>query len=426
MFHFGGERASRIAQIDPQLMSVLLSHVVHTGVPPLRAKRSSRFSVFATGGIMNTRMRTCAYCMKEKAFHRKGVKFGSKFNVEHVIQRALASVRNNLTIEGSVCTDCNFAFSKLHDLWITRSGVEGVLRYVFKQKSLSMLHELETTNVSLVPIQPPVVCEPFQARHKFIDEAGSLGAENQPGVHYTIAGGATGFIPVSKIESTEFLDLFGTENTEIYIHESPDPSVGYSIDDIACMLEKKGVSLTHGEQFQPKPAVCRVTHKVDLERVRAYCKIAFNYFVYLCELWESTEFLRPSFDPIRDFIRKGEGDPNTFFQQSGFHVMSNDRSPRGHILRLTSPRASGFGYALRVDGTLFNETGWTVILANNLSKQFINDAEMHFWDIKEKVCTVATATNPLAAAARLDREERYGSSVSVSERPKIKEQLNGF
>jgi hypothetical protein len=88
----------------------------------------------------------CIYCLQDKPL--------GAFHVEHVIPQALGTFENNLTLNYSVCKDCNQFFGDNLEIVLTRGTIEAIHRLEYGIKPLSEVRDLKYHQLTLTITAP--------------------------------------------------------------------------------------------------------------------------------------------------------------------------------------------------------------------------------------------------------------------------------
>lgn len=331
-------------------------------------------------------LRQCAYCLKQKPFHKSKKLRTAYFTREHVIPEAICGFADELTIIGHVCADCNSFFSKNHDVWLTRSSMVGTDRYRYRQKSLTLLHELndELTNVLIV-----LGDKKTKVRGKYSNLHGRLAADAEP-VYLVVHGAddSTTALSVEDIETNQQLHALLSDAAQVDILSSSQVGV----DKLVEALSNRGVKvgqLQSLEQYDEAPAEVAEEFIFDWNTLRAYAKVAFNYFVYVCAARNSEAFLNQEFDAIRSFILEGK--------HPGFHPVLPERAnvklsvnDIGHFIACHNaqgihPTTAG-RTKLFVIISIYGRPCWNVCLTEHLSDTGHGLGNAHFWSLRQKRC----------------------------------------
>lgn len=253
----------------------------------------------------------CIYCSVEKTH--------VSFNREHVIHAAFGGFEGALTLvsphDPAVCIDCNSAFSSSIDLAVTRDSVEAMLRLDSGLKSPLEVAELFRKSVRL---QLP-------EENEF--GLGALSVTLVP----TPDGSDVTVVPVPQVRFQRKTGGFKSMTEKQLL--ASDPRMDAEIDAAAkkdlfwpsydegarerliALLDKYDLPFVPGESFNPPPdQEADFEAHIGLDRLiaRAIAKIAFNYLAKMSGMSELSFVENRDFDPIRRFVRYGDGQPSSF------------------------------------------------------------------------------------------------------------------
>lgn len=243
----------------------------------------------------------CAYCMEHKPYHRKRSLRKTTWGSEHVLPEAICGFKGELTITDYVCSACNQNFGDNHDLWLTRGSIVAVERLRNGMKPLSEISEVD---FSRTEVTAKVGGQEIPMTFRWVAGETNVEVEQQvTALRLVDADGKIDYLTVEDIMNRQ--DLFDLVRNAVektsYI---TDPEGPHRISEA---LTKRGI-IVHGFE----DSGIKVEHELgeayifDWPVMRAYAKIAFNYFIANCVEMRIQDFLSQEFDPIRAFIRKGD------------------------------------------------------------------------------------------------------------------------
>jgi len=257
----------------------------------------------------------CIYCLEEKprsSFRRK----------EHVIPRAFGKFVNNLVLKDSVCDDCNQFFGNEIELYLGRDTFESIerLRHGIKPKEPLRERKRIKSKIRNGALKGVIV------RERGLGKSGRIDVirEVQAGFYHTQRGEYEFFEP-KDIQSAKEMEERGYDikNTQILLIAKEGKELKKLIDK----LNELGFSLkpeTESIEEEPPEATVSIETDIRLDKtiMRGYCKIAFNYLAYVA----GTGFvLYNEFNPIRTFIRKGEGESDHFISVNLMPILHEDQ-----------------------------------------------------------------------------------------------------
>ena len=281
-------------------------------------------------------MPRCIYCLLELP--------EDQFNTEHIVPRQLGSfretVRNDrLTLHLTVCADCNSYFGKTIELAFGRDSIEAVYRLKYGQKRPREFQGFNSERVVFrVPDYMPdggVVLTPAASPDgkeivmMLPPQVGVLLPGENLYRYYTaddLAGDGGDGLPTPD------------QSVKLRLLAADDAGV-QQVRSLVLMRfpkfrEEGKLGLPPPERIDGKMLV-EIKFKVDRLLARAVAKIAFNYMAFHAG---SNFALNTSFDPIRRFIRYGEGGENwrRFVQFLSEPLLAQETEElcvtRGHIL----------------------------------------------------------------------------------------------
>lgn len=326
--------------------------------------------------------RTCIYCSELKTFIRGS---GGDFNKEHVVPHSFASVKDSLTLVGSVCEQCNKYFGEKLDPILARCTAEAVQRYLEKQKPADRIHELDSNRIKLK----------LQNSPDSIPNSLLLGLTNEDGV--IKQGPINQICFINKI--TDEWQCFSEADFERF-QEQDYPELVVKNFKIFGPKSKIDAFRDKLRLRWPKLKIEGEIPKVKLDsmasvlygsvELRSIAKIAFNYLCHVTE--EHPLIIRSSnFDECRKYIRTGECASYQVVTPREETILASDtvnlRQTNGHLVTVEAIQ--------KPDGTkkvislvsLFNYLTWEVTLSNSFQdNSAVPICSIHHWDIEEKIC----------------------------------------
>ena len=322
----------------------------------------------------------CIYCLQEKD--------ASYFqHREHVVPQAFGNFKNNIVLHDSVCDECNSYFGKRLELDLARSTIEGVLRYMNKLKKAKDFKPMgKTKRFTVMLAEGPfknalMELEYDETKDEIINiPVAQVGFRKKDTSEWT-------YFRIEEIESAGDLKAKGfvVEGKEalILIYKTGEE------EKVIEELKKKGIKDFGFGKDAPMEMLSgkiktQLTGIIDKPILRAVAKIAFNYAACL----EGKQFvLRSDFDPIRRFIRLGEGDHKEFVRPGKGWILKAERRTgmrltSGHLLALSweSPN-----HPIVAEVSLFNTVKYRVMLCKRYGGIWCKIRHGHHFDIDAKI-----------------------------------------
>ncbi len=238
--------------------------------------------------------RRCIYCLETKRFVLGKDRYGiSEFNAEHVVHKSFGA---GLKLHGSVCKQCNKFFGETIDRVLLNDSFEGYGRVKNGLRDASTFRPRR-----------------MSVRYRSSDD----------GQEHTLAIEAAPVTSESLVEpkGAITLQVRGTESWETL---DEDALTSMSADDLSNkydfssasvianevrhsrmidLLKSKGV-ITNAHVISASRVTASQLMNVDQITQRGYCKVAFNYLAYRCQLAGCPQILyRQCFDDVRNFVR---------------------------------------------------------------------------------------------------------------------------
>lgn len=340
-------------------------------------------------------MPTCVYCQRTDP--------PCGFTRDHVIPEALGKFQGDvITLTQEVCGDCNQAFGDELELFLNRDSAEAMFRFRHGLKDPADVRKMFPRRVRVrlprdgskwggayldfIP-PPPGEMEPY------VELAPQLACERRNG------GGWEYFSEEDLRKRADHVkQVIARDCTPVRVlwAETPDDK-----QRLLTLLAENGVEFKGQKEIVealPPFASGRVNAELeftfDAALARAVAKIGFNYFAktYGAEL-----ALRPEFDPVRRFVRYGEGRPPDFVQFGAAPVLRDSRGrvqpPRGHLLTVGWDPDSATEVIARV--CPFQHITYLVRLCANFRGVWRPIESAHLYDLKAK------RAERLAAAIRI-------------------------
>jgi hypothetical protein len=236
---------------------------------------------------------TCIYCRENKAdeaFKKR----------EHVLSKGFGTFQQNLTLLRAVCDDCNQIMGDEVETPGIRGSVEGVHRYQTPElRDPEAFAKTPRTRVIFERDEPE--WEGVRLFVRLSEDGNDVEEVLPPQVRATFKDGRRIVYFLQDLPGS--IDVEAVESWRAFYREPADR------DAIVAALSSRGIRpewQTPVADALPASGRASVTARIiydDISR-RLVAKIAFNYLTYV----RGAEFaLKPDFDPIRRFIRYGEG-----------------------------------------------------------------------------------------------------------------------
>lgn len=321
------------------------------------------------------------YCLNE----------GVPFTKEHVIPRAFGTFENNLTLapeeRPTVCGDCNQLFGDTLDLELGRDSLEGLQRFHEKVADPTKIEKYFGSNLQVrLPQDGPY--GPVQIR--FVEprpNSSVLGIEPVPQVCFRRRDDT--WICYTEDELAEVdpkndPDLV-TEGFKLYYAASDGEEAEERLVDL---LATKGITFENRTPIEGLPGdETEITADIESELTgvlsRALAKIAFNYMTWVAYPDDPTFPYKEEFDPVRNFIREGDGRAADFLDVRDEPILTGDgdriRRANGHLVTLKWQATYPGGVISLVSP--FNMITYRVILARHMSGVWRDIQSGYYWNL---------------------------------------------
>ena len=317
-------------------------------------------------------MRTCIYCLKPEP----SVTFKK---TAHVIPQSFGKFEQNLTANGMECDACNQFFGDNLELVLSRDTLEGNLRVPYGIKRPGDFKPIGSATRLVVPAPSgPYKGAPRALRYDAGSTTPTLDQVPAVGLSRRNTDEKAWFAP-ADIPRREDLD------PRVYDLEAEGACVVLSDrpDEIIAMLTEKGYKLDQGRSINEKEADeeidATIRVRIDPPVTRAVSKIAFNY---LAAVYGSEFVLQSQFDPLRRFIRHGEGLSPGFFIPSSEQILADEQVNgdvrRVHLLTIHFDRKER---CLVGQVSLFNLMKYTITFARELDDRLLVEAKGHGFNL---------------------------------------------
>jgi len=319
-----------------------------------------------------------------------------------VVPKALGKFEGDvITLTREVCDDCNQYLGNELELFLNRDSAEGMFRLQYGLKDPAEIHEMFNHRVRVrhprdgskwAGAYLDVVAPPAGEREPYLELAPQLACERRDG---------KGWAYFSEEDLRERSD----QVKEVVARDcGPGRVVWAESDDdkkrLLALLAEKGMEFK-GQRAIVEAMPARQGDRVNAEfeftfdkaLARAVAKIGFNYLAKT----QGAEFaLRSEFDPVRRFVRYGEGKPSAFVNLGPGPELRDARgpkAPRGHLLTVGWDPDSATEVIARV--CPFQHITYIVRLCANFSGVWRPIESAHVYDLQEK------RAERLAAAIRI-------------------------
>jgi len=322
----------------------------------------------------------CIYCIEEKPA-------SSYRGREHVIPRAFGTFENNLVLRGSVCDDCNQFFGNEIELYLGRDSFESIerLRHGIGPKEPLRERKRIKSKIRAGALKGAIV------RERGLGKSGRIDVERvvQAGFYHTERGEYDFFEP-KDIPSAKILAEKGytIKNTQILLVAKE----GVELEALIDKLNGLGFSLnpkTDLIEEEPPQAIIPIETDLTLDKtiMRGFCKIAFNYFAYVAG---ADVVLSSEFNPIRRFIRKGEGESDRFLSVNLLPILHDDQRlqklgakvTQGHLI-IVGWRGSNIVCKV----SLFNTHTFGILLCKGFKGLWRPIKSGHHFDVEKREVT---------------------------------------
>jgi hypothetical protein len=330
-------------------------------------------------------MPVCIYCSAEKA--------QTEFNREHVVHAAFGGFEGALTLvapyDPSVCSDCNTAFSSTIDLAVTRDSMEAMLRLDSGLKAPSEVADLFRKSVRF---QLP-------ADNEF--RFGPLHVMLVP----TPDGSDVSVAPVSQVRFQRKDGGFKSLTEQELLASDPrlDPEIDAEgkkdlfwpgFDEgaqarLISLLNSYGIPFKPGGSFHPpadQEADFEAHVRGDRLIARAIAKIALNYLAKVSGKYDQSFVLHMDFDPIRLFVRYGDGFASSFVRVVEMPAELTGLGKTGrldrHVLRLNWKEGPDESVLCFV--RLFGVLAYVVRLAHDTTLPWRPIQQSHEYDLRSR------------------------------------------
>ena len=263
--------------------------------------------------------RICIYCPQTDPGRFRGV--------EHVIPQGFGRFGNETPTLDCVCDGCNAYFGRELDQLLTRDTYEGISRYSRGQFSSEARPQ---RRVSLT-LADPAEAGDFVGLRVSVD--GTTGRLMRPAAQFHVQNFRTGkdevyFLPQIANVTLPQADYGkpGTNGEKATWRCKVLAPSQEAHDEMVEALQGAGIDFRPGTTFrnpwasetaEPPSTLVEITSEIDKPHKRAIAKILMNFVAFHLG---PDEALRPRWDFLRRYVRKGEGEIKTRLSNGPFRT----------------------------------------------------------------------------------------------------------
>jgi len=287
--------------------------------------------------------------------------------------------KNNFTLNGIVCDDCNKYFGDTLETDLARDTFEGLHRYELdvkkpeEFKSVGRRSRLTRTveEGSFKGSYAELVYSEKQGKIVLIPVP-QIGFRKQGSVEYE-------YFLLDDVPDVETLKQRGFD---------PDHPQGvrmlhqYRARSEQILLERGFPPLKFGGEIEPpedgQDWLCKIEGTIDDIIRRAIAKISFNYLAY----WEGREFmLHADFDITRRFIRHGEKPAYPLILIENRNILQDELQDRTRVGHIVTVDYTADGKTILSQASIFNFSTYKVCLAREFSGLRKDIKRGHFFNL---------------------------------------------
>lgn len=319
-------------------------------------------------------MPKCVYCCCEKP--------SSDFNREHVIPELLGTFEQNLTLLNAVCRECNQYFGDNLEPVLAEGSVEGIRRLEYKIKHPENVRHLKNERIKLKWLHSG---EWYGVVMRFIEKDDKLAVTLLPqiGFKHTSENAWKFYSKDELINSLKRLEQAHSNKTEIVVVADSEVEK----KELIKILKKSKIGfIEKSDKPIPKPKEndqqIEILTSIDDLILRCVAKISFNYLI---KQQGSGFVFDSSFDPIRNFIRKGVKPSYELVVFDEKPLLRDDRpelrQTNGHLVTInwTDDRMNIIGQV-----SPFNEIKYRISLARDYPGFWRNIRKGHHFNINSR------------------------------------------
>jgi hypothetical protein len=245
-------------------------------------------------------MLKCIYCLKE-------AEKSSFLKSEHVLPQSFGKFKNNFTLIGKVCDECNSYFGENIELPLARATLEGISRVDYGVQAHQDYRNLgKNSRLTIKMAEGPF--KGAYAYREYSKKDGAVMPKPIPQVGFLVRHtGDYTFFPLESIPNLAALDQ------QAFDINRPDGIMMIpEFEEITKKaLSERGYNIIpgHGESRTPEgkgDLLFEIEWFIDTNIQRAIAKIGLNYWTY----WDKADLIfDSSFDVAREYIRYGRSPP---------------------------------------------------------------------------------------------------------------------
>jgi hypothetical protein len=313
----------------------------------------------------------CIYCRKE----------GGPATREHVMPQSFGKFIDCPVLYPDVCGECNQALGDTVEILAARGSLEGIRRFITANlASVSSIVKAPRGRVSY-ELQEPVGWEGVRAYQAPSPDGSSTVVMFEPQVKIEFKDGRPPrFILLRNLGDAE---LVSSEISGWYLYAKSDEEV----DQLTAALVAKGLTARTTTPIPSSPQGdtvlmrCNAVYDDIVRRLMA--KIAFNYLAWCMG---APFALKPEFDPIRRFIRYGEGNGSDLCSVTDRRFLQEERHSGNWSItdaHLVGVERTRNGVVLG-HVSLFNQLHHQIRLADELEERIrhpgLPSGRIFFWE----------------------------------------------
>lgn len=340
---------------------------------------------------------TCIYCLTAKPL--------SEFDTEHVIPQSFGTFEpDNLTLEHTVCRECNNRMGRRLEEFFGRDSYEGILRYKF---GLSELPSKKRDRFKPRRVSFAIALE-GEWKGAILDFTG-FGPDGQPVCElapqaaFKTKEGKLKHIRIDRIPDKKGLEYDELDSKQIHVC-GPNEKARAEVIKRLGELGYKVKDWKEGPAFPEGNLSFAMTSRIDEEIKRTIAKIAFNY---LAKTQGASFVLSNDFDPIRAYIKDGTKPDFTFFQTDNEPILRDDlpgrRQTTAHLIVL---EWDGAKRGINARLSLFNTMTHRVRLCHHFTGVYREIKSGHSLNADTRVIEPLTGTDKRLKVVRVGPDAR--------------------
>jgi len=321
-------------------------------------------------------VKKCIYCLKTEP----QVTFNK---AEHILIQSFGKFENNIVLNRGVygvCDSCNQFFGNTIDRVLARDTFEGIIR--FKENITESKKYKSEGQRSLLRIkgvegffEGSLVYPRYDEEN---DEVRMFLLPDQIGIK-RIDNGKYDFFSIEELPDIKDIPkTYYDENGKVeFFYDFYDESIMTKIKEKGYRIERD-YPIQELDLFDSKNILFEFERKIDDTIGRAVSKIAFNY---LCYDLGVNYVCSETFNNIRNFIYKAEGNVEDFVQIEDMKLLKIEKelniSLLGHLVGYEFVGDKIYGVI-----SLFNTIKYRVLLCNKFGTLPSTSSKGHFFDTK--------------------------------------------